>query len=81
MKEPTAEEIAALQKEFEEDARERAKEIEKAEQHDAMLHEQMAAGEYGVSHGVDNVVGGLLAGFALLSAVGLVWMTFATPHI
>lgn len=81
MREPTAEEIKSLQKEFEDDARERAAEIAKGEQKDAELIKRREAGEIGISHGFDNVVSFIMIGFALVVALGLILMTFGTPHI
>ena len=78
---PTQKDIQDLQKEFEEDARERAKEITQSEQRDSELMKKREAGEIGVSHGTDNYVSFLMIGLALLVSLILLLATFGTPHV
>ena len=59
---PTQKDIQELQKEFEDDARERAKEIALSEKLDNELLKKREAGEIGVSHGTDNYVSFLMIG-------------------
>ena len=78
---PTQKDIQDLQKEFEDDARERAKEISRSEQLDSQLMKKREAGEIGVSHGTDNYVSFLMIGLALLVSLILLLATFGTPHV
>lgn len=78
---PTQKDIQDLQKEFEDDARERAKEISQSEQLDTELMKKREAGEIGVSHGTDNYVSFLMIGLALLVSLILLLATFGTPHV
>jgi hypothetical protein len=78
---PTQKDIQDLQKEFEEDARERAKEITQSEQRDSELMKKRAAGEIGVSHGTDNYVSFLMIGLALFVSLILLLATFGTPNV
>ena len=78
---PTQKDIQELQKEFEDDARERAKEIALGEKLDNELLEKREAGEIGVSHGTDNYVSFLMIGLALVTSLVLLVVTFGTPHI
>ena len=73
--------IQELQKEFEDDARERAKEIAQSEKFDSELMKKREAGEIGVSHGTDNYVSFLMIGLALLVSLILLLATFGTPHV
>ena len=78
---PTQKDIQELQKEFEDDARERAKEIALSEKLDNELLKKREAGEIGVSHGTDNYVSFLMIGLALFVSLILLLTTFGTPHI
>ena len=78
---PTQKDIQDLQKEFEDDARERAKEISQSEQLDTELMKKREAGEIGVSHGTDNYVSFLMIGLALSISLILLLATFGTPHV
>ena len=78
---PTQKDIQELQKEFEDDARERAKEIAVSEKLDNELLKKREAGEIGVSHGTDNYVSFLMIGLALFVSLILLLTTFGTPHI
>ena len=78
---PTQKDIHDLQKEFEEDARERAKEITQSEQRDSELMKKREAGEIGVSHGTDNYVSFLMIGLALFVSLILLLATFGTPNV
>ncbi len=78
---PTPKDIQDLQKEFENDARERAKEISQSEQLDNELMKKREAGEIGVSHGTDNYVSFLMIGLALFVSLILLLATFGTPHV
>ena len=78
---PTQKDIQDLQKEFEDDARERAKEISQSEQLDTELMKKREAGEIGVSHGTDNYVSFLMIGLALSVSLVLLLATFGTPHV
>jgi hypothetical protein len=78
---PTQKDIQDLQKEFEEDARERAKEITQSEQRDSELMKKREAGEIGVSHGTDNYVSFLMIGLALFVSLILLLATFGTPNV
>jgi|TARA_X000000950_G_scaffold191242_1_gene230948 hypothetical protein len=78
---PTQKDIQELQKEFEDDARERAKEIAQSEKFDSELMKKREAGEIGVSHGTDNYVSFLMIGLALLVSLILLLATFGTPHV
>ncbi len=78
---PTQKDIQDLQKEFEDDARERAKEISQSEQLDTELMKKREAGEIGVSHGTDNYVSFLMIGLALSVSLILLLATFGTPHV
>ena len=78
---PTQKDIQDLQKEFEDDARERAKEIAQSEQLDSELMKKREAGEIGVSHGTDNYVSFLMIGLALSVSLVLLLATFGTPHV
>ena len=78
---PTPKDIQDLQKEFENDARERAKEISQSEQLDTELMKKREAGEIGVSHGTDNYVSFLMIGLALFVSLILLLATFGTPHV
>ncbi len=78
---PTPKDIQDLQKEFENDARERAKEISQSEQLDNELIKKREAGEIGVSHGTDNYVSFLMIGLALFVSLILLLATFGTPHV
>ena len=78
---PTQKDIQELQKEFEDDARERAKEIALSEKLDNELLKKREAGEIGVSHGIDNYVSFLMIGLALFVSLILLLTTFGTPHI
>lgn len=78
---PTQKDIQDLQKEFEEDARERAKEIIQSEQRDSELMKKREAGEIGVSHGTDNYVSFLMIGLALFVSLILLLATFGTPNV
>ena len=78
---PTQKDIQELQKEFEDDARERAKEISQSEQLDTELMKKREAGEIGVSHGTDNYVSFLMIGLALSVSLVLLLATFGTPHV
>ena len=78
---PTQKDIQDLQKEFEEDARERAKEITQSEQRDSELMKKREAGEIGVSHGTDNYVSFLMIGLALCVSLILLLATFGTPNV
>ena len=78
---PTQKDIQELQKEFEDDARERAKEIAAGEKLDNELLKKREAGEIGVSHGTDNYVSFLMIGLALVTSSVLLVVTFGTPHI
>ena len=78
---PTQKDIQDLHKEFEEDARERAKEITQSEQRDSELMKKREAGEIGVSHGTDNYVSFLMIGLALFVSLILLLATFGTPNV
>ena len=78
---PTQKDIQDLQKEFEDDARERAKEIAQSEQLDSQLMKKREAGEIGVSHGTDNYVSFLMIGLALFVSLILLLATFGTPNV
>ncbi|MDG2196047.1 MAG: hypothetical protein P8O70_04010 [SAR324 cluster bacterium] len=78
---PTQKDIQDLQKEFEDDAQERAKEITQSEQRDSELLKKREAGEISVSHGTDNYVSFLMIGLALFVSLILLLTTFGTPHI
>ena len=78
---PTQKDIQDLQKEFEEDARERAKEITQSVQRDSELMKKREAGEIGVSHGTDNYVSFLMIGLALFVSLILLLATFGTPNV
>ena len=78
---PTQKDIQDLQKEFEDDARERAKEIAQSEQLDSELMKKREAGEIGASHGTDNYVSFLMIGLALSVSLVLLLATFGTPHV
>jgi hypothetical protein len=78
---PTQKDIQDLQKEFEDDARERAKEISQSEQLDTELMKKREAGEIGVSHGTDNYVSFLMIGLALFVSLILLLATFGTPQV
>ena len=78
---PPQKDIQDLQKEFEDDARERAKEISQSEQLDTELMKKREAGEIGVSHGTDNYVSFLMIGLALFVSLILLLATFGTPHV
>jgi hypothetical protein len=78
---PTQKDIQDLQKEFEEDARGRAKEIAQREKQDSELLKMRDAGEIGVSHGTDNYVSFLMIGLAVFVSLILLWMTFGTPNV
>ena len=78
---PTQKDIQDLQKEFEEDARERAKEITQSEQRDSELMKKREAGEIGFSHGTDNYVSFLMIGLALFVSLILLLATFGTPNV
>ena len=78
---PTQKDIQELQKEFEDDARERAKEIALSEKLDNELLKKREAGEIGGSHGTDNYVSFLMIGLALVTSLVLLVVTFGTPHI
>ena len=78
---PTQKDIQDLQKEFEDDARERAKEISQSEQLDTELMKKREAGEIGVSHGTDNYVSFLMIGLALFASLILLLATFGTPQV
>ena len=78
---PTQKDIQDLQKEFEDDARERAKEISQSEQLDTELMKKREAGEIGVSHGTANYVSFLMIGLALFVSLILLLATFGTPHV
>ena len=78
---PTQKDIQDLQKEFEDDARERAKEISQSEQLDTELMKKREAGEIGVSHGTDNYVSFLMIGLALFVSLILLLATFGTPNV
>ena len=81
MQNPTQKDIQDLQKEFEDDARERAKEISQSEQLDTELMKKREAGEIGVSHGTDNYVSFLMIGLALFVSLILLLATFGTPQV
>ena len=78
---PTQKDIQDLQKEFEDDARERAREISQSEQLDTELMKKREAGEIGVSHGTDNYVSFLMIGLALFVSLILLLATFGTPQV
>ena len=68
--------VNELKASVDQDLKKRQKSIEDGEALDKVIHQQMDAGEIGISHGTDNHVSVIMLGLATVVALFALYMIF-----
>ena len=72
--------VSELKANIDQDLKKRQKSIEDGEALDKVIHQQMDAGEIGISHGTDNHVSVIMLGLATVVTLFALYMIFgASP--
>ena len=68
--------VSELKENIDQDLKKRQKSIEDGEALDKVIHQQMDAGEIGISHGTDNHVSVIMLGLATVVTLFALYMIF-----
>ena len=68
--------VSELKANIDQDLKKRQKSIEDGEALDKVIHQQMDAGEIGISHGTDNHVSVIMLGLATVVTLFALYMIF-----
>ena len=68
--------VSELKESVDQDLKKRQKSIEDGEALDKVIHQQMDAGEIGISHGTDNHVSVIMLGLAMVVTLFALYMIF-----
>ena len=68
--------VSELKANIDQDLKKRQKSIEDGEAFDKVIHQQMDAGEIGISHGTDNHVSVIMLGLATVVTLFALYMIF-----
>ena len=68
--------VNELKENIDQDLKKRQKSIEDGEALDKVIHQQMDAGEIGISHGTDNHVSIIMLGLATVVTLFAIYMIF-----
>ena len=68
--------VSELKANIDQDLKKRQKSIEDGEALDKVIHQQMDAGEIGISHGTDNHVSIIMLGLATVVTLFAIYMIF-----